>query len=485
MNVIGYARLSSLSEESTSIARQREIITDTAKARGWHLIDIIEDGGISASKARLERPGLTRVRALIAAGDADAVIVWRLDRMARSVVDFGTLLDEGLQIVSATEPLDTTSSMGRAMAEILQVFAAMESRAISARVSNSFEYLRKEGRWPGGRPPFGYWPAPNPDGAGRVLQVHPPEKALIREIAERILGGESLTKIVDDLRSRDLATGGSEFRRAEMAGLPTAGRSKGTWRLSALKLVMTADSLLGRVTSHGKLVVDVNGAPLQAFESILDLATLVRLRARLGNPRDRNAPKGAPKVRAARLLSGVAFCAYCDKRLYVGTANGRPTYRCPDPASQTHPAGSVRVGAELLEAHVASRFLAAVGDAVEVELVEVVSDPGVAAELAEVEAALRETAARFTDPNADRPALLLRLDALQAREATLQATPSIVETISRPTGRTYAEAWHAEEQDTDRRREVLLGALDHVTVTSAVSRGSVFDPERVSILWNS
>ncbi len=485
MKVIGYARLSSLSEESTSIARQREIITLTASTRGWQLVDIIEDGGVSASKARLDRPGLARVRASIAAGDADAVVVWRLDRMARSVVDFGTLLDEGLQIVSATEPLDTTSSMGRAMAEILQVFAAMESRAISARVSNSFEYLRKEGRFPGGRVPYGYWPAPNPDGAGRVLRVHPPESALVREIAERILGGESLTKIVDDLRSRDLATGGSEFRRAEMAALPTEGLSKGTWRLSALKLVMTADSLLGRVTSHGKLVNDADGAPLQAFEPILDLATLTLLRKRLGNPRDRNAPKGEPKVRAARLLSGVAFCAYCEKRLYVGTANGRPTYRCPDPVRETHPSGSVRVSAELLEQHVASRFLAAVGDAIEVELIEVVSDPGVAAELAEVEAALRETAARFTDPDADRPALLLRLDTLQAREATLQATPSTIETISRPTGRTYAEAWHAEAEDTDRQREVLLGALDHVAVSSAVSRGSVFDPSRAVIRWNS
>lgn len=133
--VIGYARLSEAREASTSISRQREIIAQTAAARGWDLVDIIEDHDASASKLRLNRPGLTEVRRAIKEGRAEAVLVWRLDRLAHSVTDFGLLLDEGIGVVSCTEPLDTTSSMGRAMAEILQVFAAMEARTISARVS--------------------------------------------------------------------------------------------------------------------------------------------------------------------------------------------------------------------------------------------------------------------------------------------------------------------------------------------------------------
>src|SRR5262245_3891931 len=137
LRIIGYTRISRDSDDSTSIARQREIIEKTCESKGWTLVQTVEDVDLSASKRRLDRPGLTRVRRLLADGDADAVLVWRLDRLARSVVDMGILLDEGLQVISCTEPLDTTSPMGRAMVEILQVFAALESSTIGERVKSA------------------------------------------------------------------------------------------------------------------------------------------------------------------------------------------------------------------------------------------------------------------------------------------------------------------------------------------------------------
>lgn len=107
--VVGYVRLSRETADSTSVARQRQVIEAHARSRGWDLFTTVEDIDVSASKRRLDRPGLTRVRAIIAAGKAEAILVWRLDRLARSVVDFGTLLDDGLNVVSCTEPLDTTT----------------------------------------------------------------------------------------------------------------------------------------------------------------------------------------------------------------------------------------------------------------------------------------------------------------------------------------------------------------------------------------
>src|SRR4051794_36125210 len=130
MRAVAYLRISRDTDDSTSIARQRQITKQYAKGRDWTIVETVEEVDVSASKRRLDRPGLTRVRELVAAGDAEAVLVWRLDRLARSVVDMGTLLDEGLQVVSCTEPLDTTTPMGRAMVEILQVFAALESSTI-------------------------------------------------------------------------------------------------------------------------------------------------------------------------------------------------------------------------------------------------------------------------------------------------------------------------------------------------------------------
>lgn len=116
MRVVGYARLSRATEEITAIVRQRQAIADTARARGWELVGIEEDNDVSANRTRLNRPGLNAARERLARDEADAVLVWKLDRLARSVVDFGLLFDSGLQIISCTESLDTTTAMGRAMA---------------------------------------------------------------------------------------------------------------------------------------------------------------------------------------------------------------------------------------------------------------------------------------------------------------------------------------------------------------------------------
>jgi hypothetical protein len=131
MRIVGYARLSRASrEESTSIVRQRELIEKTCEVRGMQLVETVVDDNVSAARSRFNRPALSKVRQMIRDGEADAVMAWRLDRLVRSVVDVGVLLDEGLQIISATESLDTTSPMGRAMVEILQVFASMEAKTI-------------------------------------------------------------------------------------------------------------------------------------------------------------------------------------------------------------------------------------------------------------------------------------------------------------------------------------------------------------------
>jgi site-specific DNA recombinase len=483
MRILGYVRLSSLTEESTSPTRQREIIEKTCAARDWQLIDVIQDIDVSASKKRLDRPGIRELRERIKAGEADAVMVWRLDRIARSVVDFGTLLDDGMQIVSATEPLDLTSSMGRAMAEVLQVFAAMESANIGTRVAGAVKFMRQNGRFPGGIVPFAYWPAPNPNGPGRILRPHPPEAAIVREVADRIIEGESLTKIVADLDRRAVPTSRSALRLAEMAGRPTEGLDRGTWRLSGVRQVWTADYLLGRATENGELVRDSNGIPAQVFEPVLDLATLTRLRARLGNPRKSEAASTPRRTRAARLLSGVAHCAYCERRMYVGTANGKPTYRCP----QGGPPGScpgVRVNADVVEEFVVDRYLAVVGRNPEVEWVDEVTDPGTAADLAEAESAIQETLGALGSDDADVPSLMRRLEALKEHRAELRSRPATVRTTARPTGRTLAEAW-AAQTDVDRRRALLLEGIDSVAVASAVARGNVFDAERVAINWLS
>lgn len=472
MRILGYARLSSGSDESTSILRQREIITEHCQTRGWELVDIVEDPSASASKLRLNRPGLTRVRQAIASGEADAVLVWRLDRIARSVVDFGTLLDEGVPIVSATEPLDTTSAMGRAMAEILQVFAAMEARAISARISMSVDYLRRNDRYPGGIPPYGYRPAPHPDGVGRVLEIDATQAAVVQEVARRVLAGESTYAVSRDLNDR---------------GIPTARGAKG-WSTQALLGMLTGDAVLGRVTSRGEVLRDEHGLPRQVWPAILTVEESQRLRALL-------APKRAIGVRrkAARLLSGLLYCSSCDAALVVqrrrtprerdGKTFVEATgYRCRA-SSNGHPcAEPVSVRADMVEAEVVSRFLAAVGHLPVVEEIILAPEP---VGLAEVEDALQETARALTAPGADVASLVERLTALRARREAIQALPTLPESTMVETGRTFAEEWTSREGDLVAQRHLLLSAVDHVRISRSAWKGRHFDSRRVEILWTS
>ncbi|WP_160573551.1 recombinase family protein [Actinomadura physcomitrii] len=192
--VIGYARISKATDESTSIERQRGVIQAACHARGWALADIIEDVDVSATKTRLDRPGLARVRDAVAAGRVDTVMVWRIDRVARSVADLSALTEEwnhaGVALVSATEAFDMTTSSGRALLQMLGIFAEFEAATIRDRVTAARAALVKAQRWPGGSAPYGYRIVDNPDGAGKALEIDPVEAAYVRKAADLVLNGK-------------------------------------------------------------------------------------------------------------------------------------------------------------------------------------------------------------------------------------------------------------------------------------------------------
>lgn len=458
--MIGYARLSDASEESTSIARQEEIITATAAARGVELVRIIVDPSISASKRRLQRPGIVELRRALAEGEADAVLVWRLDRLARSVVDFGTLLDEGVHVISCTEPLDTTSPMGRAMAEILQVFASMESTTIAARATASVDYLRRNGRFAGGTPPFGYRPADHPGGAGRVLELDPATAPVLREAVDRVLAGHSLTSVAADFTAR-----GIRPRRADR------------WTASTLRDVLLGDAILGRTRSRGELVRDEHGIPATVWPPIITPAEGRRLRE-LFPGREAGAPK---RVRRERLLSGVVRCAGCDGTMNVhtyGGTSGRVTYTCSAKVNGRECEAPASITAPRLERFVELDFLRSFGGLPVYRREETVVDP---VELVDVEEALAETARELTAPGADVPALFERLTSLRARRDEVAARPVEVTVELVDTGRTYGEEWSDAEGDVVRRRRMLEDALGGLWIEPATK--TAWNSARIDLRW--
>lgn len=464
MRVVGYARLSRASEDSTSIAKQREILTKTAEARGWDLVAVEADEDASATRTRLDRPGLTEARRRVAAGEADALLCWRLDRVARSVVDMGTLLDEGLQVISATEPLDTTTPMGRAMVEILQVFAGLESATTGERAKATKAFLKSRGRWGGGPRPYGFEPVPASDGVGKVLRVVEEEAAIVRRIFEALDSGAGAYAVARSLNAD---------------GVPTSTR-RGGWQPSTVLNLARSWHVSGYLSERvapgsreRRRVPGEDGEPVRPWVPLVpdDLAERVRTMVTsvaLDVARSEATKRGL-SGETRRLLSGLAFCR-CGERLLVKTRKGRAFYGCRGLREGSH----VLADAEAVEEAATEQALALWGS-FRVTDVEVERTPTADA-LADVERDLAVLGAEIVRPGADVSALSSRITALAEERARLEATEARV--VRRTRTETYAEAWDGWSVEERRSHLEILSA--EVTIREAARRGS-WDPSRVVV----
>ena len=194
-----YTRKSSeegLEQEFNSLHAQREACeayVASQRHEGWVPVPHhYDDGGISGGT--LERPALQRLLADVEAGRIDVVVVYKVDRLSRSLMDFAKLVDvferRGVSFVSITQQFNTTTSMGRLTLNILLSFAQFEREVIGERIRDKFAASRKKGMWMGGNPPLGY------DIRNRKLVVNETEAALVRHIFERFTNIGSATKLV-------------------------------------------------------------------------------------------------------------------------------------------------------------------------------------------------------------------------------------------------------------------------------------------------
>src|SRR5436853_7568855 len=198
-----YTRKSSeegLEQEFNSLDAQREACEAyiaSQKAEGWVLVhDRYDDGGISG--ATLERPALKQLLADIEAGRVDIVVVYKIDRLSRALMDFAKLVEvfdrNTVTFVSVTQSFNTTTSMGRLTLNILLSFAQFEREVIGERIRDKFAASRRKGMWMGGFVPLGY------DVKDRKLVVNKREAATVRQIFERFTKIGSVTELVRELR---------------------------------------------------------------------------------------------------------------------------------------------------------------------------------------------------------------------------------------------------------------------------------------------
>jgi site-specific DNA recombinase len=204
-----YTRKSSeegLEQEFNSLDAQREACAAyiaSQRAEGWIALPTeYDDGGFSGGT--LERPGLQRLLADIEARLVDVVVVYKIDRLSRSLMDFSKLVEvfdrNAVTFVSVTQSFNTTTSMGRLTLNILLSFAQFEREVIGERIRDKFAASRKRGMWMGGWTPLGY------DVVDRRLVVNEGEADLVRRVFDRFLQLGSVTLLVRELHEQGATT---------------------------------------------------------------------------------------------------------------------------------------------------------------------------------------------------------------------------------------------------------------------------------------
>jgi site-specific DNA recombinase len=162
-----------------------------------------DDGGYSGGT--LERPALRQLIADVEAGCVDVILIYKIDRLTRSLLDFVRLIEVldryGASFVSVTQAFDTSDSMGRLVLNVLLTFAQFERELMSDRVRDKKAAMQRKGLFTGGLPPFGYLIQ-----KGGKLAVDPDRAELVREIFRRYPEVSSVRVLVDELRARGCVT---------------------------------------------------------------------------------------------------------------------------------------------------------------------------------------------------------------------------------------------------------------------------------------
>jgi DNA invertase Pin-like site-specific DNA recombinase len=191
----------------TSLVAQREVCQSYIKCqahRKWtELPQSYDDGGYSGGT--LERPALRRLISDIEAGRVDVIIIYKIDRLTRSLLDFVRFIEVleryEVSFVSVTQAFDTSDSMGRLILNILLTFAQFERELMSDRVRDKKAAMQRRGYFAGGLPPFGYLV----DSGGRLC-IDDERAPIVRELFNRYPHTSSVRVLVDDLRRRGCVT---------------------------------------------------------------------------------------------------------------------------------------------------------------------------------------------------------------------------------------------------------------------------------------
>jgi len=301
-----------LEQEFNSLDAQREAGENyiaSQRSEGWVCLpDRYDDGGYTGGN--MDRPALKRLLADIEAGRVDCVVVYKVDRLSRSLLDFARIMEtfekHRVSFVSVTQQFNTTTSMGRLMLNVLLSFAQFEREIISERTRDKIAAARRKGKWSGGMPILGYDVAP---GGGKLL-VNEDEAARVRAIFELYLEHQSLIETVKALDARGWTT----KRWTTKKGHERGGRP---FNKNSLFHLLTNVLYLGKITYKDE-VFEGEHAAIVDEEVFRRVQRLLKRNGRTGGKHVRN--------KYGALLKGLLYCRPCGCAMmhtYTAKKNGR------------------------------------------------------------------------------------------------------------------------------------------------------------------
>jgi site-specific DNA recombinase len=303
-----------LEKEFNSLDAQREAgeaFVASQRHEGWSCLpDRYDDGGFTGGN--MDRPALRQLLADIGAGKVDAVVVYKVDRLSRSLLDFARMMEtfdkRKVSFVSVTQQFNTATSMGRLVLNVLLSFAQFEREIISERTRDKIAATRRKGKWAGGHPILGY----DVDPKGYRLVINEDEAARVRAIFELYLEHEALLPVVQELERR----GWVNKRYLNKAGRERGG---GAFTKTNLHRLLTNVAYIGKVRYKDEVHPGEH-------EAIIDAAVWERVQALL----QRNGRTGGAPVRNqfGALLKGLIHCASCSRAMTPAhTTKGERRYR--------------------------------------------------------------------------------------------------------------------------------------------------------------
>ena len=451
-----YARISKdLTHKGLGVERQIADCKRYAADRGHEVVEVLIDNDISASGLK-RRPSYLRLREMMTDRQVDLVLVYALDRLHRSMKELVEYIDlaekTGIGIASITGGnINLASADGRLHAHMLGAFASAEREKTQERIKRKMRDLAEKGEWPGRRV-YGF--------TAEGPEIVEEEAEVIREMAARILDGETLNFVASDFERRGIGTLQST-----------------TWRASTVRTILYSARIAGHREHRGVIT------HRDAWPAIIDQETHYRLRARFAPGQGRGPKRGGPRK---HLLTGLLRCGKCDGRMVfcLNGATRTPSYRCPKVQGNAN-CGALAIVAEPTVELLAEMLFEAHDRLAEAEPVDV-DYAAWESKREQLAARKSQLAAAFGEGALEMAEWLVAKKVIETQMNALPAPPNTAGASSlRMTGTEAREAWpHFSEHQ---KRQAMERLWDRVIIhpRRIVTGEKIYDPSRVEPIWLS